>query len=142
MSSSVHGNTVVTAVTLATGEKWIQNSLLFAQRGHSARCAPKAFSNCLRSVPLRSWLPIDEGSAGCDTRVRLSVGMQGEGEGVGGGPRGPKERGPLLLWSSIPIHLVLQVWPFSLLPKRPTKKRKRVTGALRYVRERRSVLID
>ena len=34
------GNTVVSALTLATGGEWVQNSLLFAQRGHSARCTP------------------------------------------------------------------------------------------------------
>ena len=34
----MYGNTVVTTVTLAIGEKG-ENSLLFAQRGHSAQCS-------------------------------------------------------------------------------------------------------
>ena len=45
-------NTVVTAVTLALGGKWVQNSLLFAQCGHSTGTAHGA-PPCTRGV---SWM--------------------------------------------------------------------------------------
>ena len=40
LSSPVSGNTGVAAVAVAIGGNQVQNSLLFAQRGHTARCAP------------------------------------------------------------------------------------------------------